>query len=121
MRLLSVGLFIAAVLATPGLTSGAPRQGSSDGRFCVSRVRADFDSDRRLDTAVVYSTRQGCDSIEGRSWYLLVRLATGNLLGRPLGHDRPAFSGELDSGCDPICALRTAPDFNRDGRHEIEV
>jgi hypothetical protein len=50
-----------------------------------------------------------------------VRLATGRILRRALGSDRPAFSGEHDLGCEPRCAVRAALDFNRDGQHEIEV
>jgi hypothetical protein len=121
MRIRCVALLIAAAVLTPGLTSAAPHFGGSNGRFCVSSIRGKFNSDGRRDTAVVYSTRHSCATIDARSWYLVVRLASGNVLRRPLGHDRPAFSGERDLGCDPMCAVRAAPDFNRDGRHEIAV
>src|SRR5205823_3551281 len=55
-----------------------------------------------------------------RDWHLVVRLATGRAYRRALGHDLPAFA-EGRAGCEPTCIARSAPDFNRDGRHELEV
>jgi hypothetical protein len=107
---------IGGLLAPAAVVSAGPTQ-----RFCVSIIRGGFDSDRRRDTAVVYSTRRGCDTTNRRSWQLVVRLASGRVLRRALGSDQPAFSGERDLGCDSRCAVRAAPDFNRDGLHEIEV
>jgi hypothetical protein len=112
---LLIGAAVVSILAST--TAGHAGPGH---RFCLSRIYGNFDSDRREDTAIVYSTRRGCETVENRSWYLAVRLATGRVLRRPLAHDRPAFS-EAHVGCDATCAVRAAPDFNRDGRHEIEV
>jgi hypothetical protein len=111
-----IALFAAAAIAATALGQAGTRH-----RFCASSIRGKFDSDQRRDVAVVYSTRRRCDTVNGRSWYLVVRLASGGGLRRPLGNDRPAFASESDFGCDTVCAVRAVPDFNRDGRHEIEV
>jgi hypothetical protein len=112
-------LLIAAAATAPFAPSAAGHEVRGH-RFCVSSFHARFDSDRRRDTALVYSTRPTCETIRSRAWYLSVRLANGRVLRRPLGYDRPAFS-ESDFGCEAICAVSAAPDFNRDGRHEIAV
>ena len=113
------GLLVAAI-AGPAAPAAIVDTGPTH-RFCLSSIGGRFDSDRRPDTAVVYSTRRRCDTVGARSWYLVVRLAGGSVLRRALVQDRPAFSGEGDFGCESVCAVRSAPDFNRDGRHEIEV
>jgi len=117
-RLAWVFITAAAVLVatTTAVSHAGPRH-----RFCVSSIHGRFDSDQRGDSAVVFSTRRKCDTMEGRYWYLVVRLANGRALSRPLGHDRPAFSSAREVGCEAVCEVRAAPDFNRDGRHEIEV
>src|SRR6266487_3331783 len=117
----SLVLLIAVSVAAAAVAGAALGQPTSRHRFCASSIRGNFDSDQRRDVAVVYATRPSCNTINGRSWYLLVRLASGRVLRRPIGNDRPAFAGESDFGCDSWCAVRAAPDFNRDGRHEIEV
>jgi hypothetical protein len=113
-------VLLIAAAATAPLAATAAGHADRGHRFCVSSIHARFDSDRQRDRAVVYSTRPTCETIRSRAWYLTVRLANGRVLRRPLGHDRPAFS-ESDFGCDAICAVSAAPDFNRDGRHEIAV
>jgi hypothetical protein len=113
-------LLTAAVVTTP-LAATTTGQAVRGHRYCVSSIHARFDSDRRRDTAVVYSTHRTCETVKSRSWYLAVRLGSDRILRRPLGRDRTIFGSESDAGCDRICAVRTAPDFNGDGRHEIEV
>ena len=111
---------LVAAIAGP-LTSATAVRATPVHRFCVSSIRGKFDSDRRPDTAVVYSTRHTCYAVTSRPWYLAVRLASGRILRRQIGHDRSIFDNESDTGCEPTCAVGAAPDFNRDGRHEIEV
>jgi hypothetical protein len=120
MRSHRLFLILVAGIGAPLMLAADVHAGSVH-HFCVSSIRAQFDSDQRQDTAVVYSTRSNCDAMDGRSWYLVVRLAGGRVLRRPLGHDRPVFSSEFDVGCVSFCEVGAAPDFNRDGRHEIEV
>ena len=116
----STVLLITVVVTAP-LAATTAGQAVRGHRYCVSTIRAKFNSDRRRDRAVVYSTRRSCETVKTRSWYLVVRLASGRILRRPLGRDRTIFGSESDAGCDRICAVRAAPDFNGDGRHEIEV
>lgn len=120
MRPGRLAVFIVAATVVPFAAAAVPNAGLPR-RFCASSIRGRFDSDKRRDVAVVYSTRPRCDAVNGRSWYLSVRLASGGVLRRALGNDRPAFAGESDFGCETWCAVRAVPDFNRDGRHEIEV
>src|SRR3989442_646292 len=75
--------------ATP--SQGAALQSNAVQKFCASRIRGDFDGDGRTDSAVAFSSRSICDAMDGRSWYLAVRLSRGGHLTRPLGHDLAAF------------------------------
>ena len=108
------------IVVTSALASAARPNSMAGRRFCASSIAGRFDSDARQDRAIVFSSRRECDLMDGRDWHLVVRLATGRAYRRALGHDLPAFA-EGRAGCEPTCIARSAPDFNRDGRHELEV
>jgi hypothetical protein len=114
-------VLLAAATVTFSLAAATTGEAVRGHRYCVSSIHGKFDSDRWRDTAVVYSTRRPCEAVRSRPWYLAVRLASGRVLRREIGHDRSIFGNESDTGCELTCAVRAAPDFNRDGRQEIEV
>jgi len=123
VRLFAIAFLVAssfALRASATPSQGAALRSNAVQKFCASRIRGDFDGDGRTDSAVAFSSRSICDAMDGRSWYLVVRLSRGGHLRRPLGHDLAA-SSEGRIGCEPLCFVRAAPDFNRDGRDEIEV
>jgi hypothetical protein len=112
---------LVAAAVTSSLAATKTGEAVRGHRYCVSSIPGKFDSDRRQDTALVYSTRLPCYEVRSRPWYVVVRLGSGRILRRQIGHDQSTFGNESDTGCEVTCAVRAAPDFNRDGRHEIEV
>lgn len=88
---------------------------STAGQACTSRVPGDFDGDRRRDMAVVSTSGRSCDSTRG-AWSLVVRLSSGERLRIPLTRNLSVWT----TRCFP-CRAFAAPDFNADGKAEIEV
>ncbi len=88
---------------------------ASGGLFCSSRVRGDFDGDRRPDIARVGSVRRGC----GTRWTVVIRLGAGPSLVHSL--DREVLPLEQTRMCSVGCTAFGAHDLDRDGRDELEV